>query len=154
MTNCRIDFLREFEIVDPTSEEVNPNGPVVGQEHRHDFGTPFIPERVYNGWKGNKDFERMKRGNQEDAEEFLGLLLNAVHDEFLHAFKSLPPEYQLVLNENYEVAIRNGAADDDVHVRVNSVNSEEGWQEIGPRQKVSITRTVYSASHSLFMCFY
>jgi hypothetical protein len=46
--------------VDPTSEEINPAGPVVGQEHIKDFGDPFIPERVYNGWKGNKDFEMMK----------------------------------------------------------------------------------------------
>jgi len=142
MTNYRIDFLREFEVVDPTSEDANPNGPVVGQEHIKDFGDPFIPERVYNGWKGNKDFERMKRGNQEDAEEFLGLLLNAVHDEFLNAFKTLPAESQQVLNDHYEVQIRNGVSEDDVHVRVNSVNSEDGWQEIGPRQKVSITRTV------------
>jgi hypothetical protein len=58
--NCRIDFLREFQIVDPTSEDANPNGPVVGQEHVKDFGDPFIPERVYNGWKGKKDFEMIK----------------------------------------------------------------------------------------------
>jgi len=60
VSNCRIDFLREFEIVDPTSENANPNGPVVGQEHIKDFGDPFVPERVYNGLKGYKDFERMK----------------------------------------------------------------------------------------------
>jgi len=32
----------------------------VGQEHIKDFGDPFIPERVYNAWKRNKDFELMK----------------------------------------------------------------------------------------------
>jgi len=42
------------------SRDANLNGPVVGQEHIKDFGDPFIPEGVYNGWKGNKDFERMK----------------------------------------------------------------------------------------------
>ena len=46
--------------MDPTSEDANPNGPVVGQEHVKDFGDPFIPERVYNGWKGKKDFEMIK----------------------------------------------------------------------------------------------
>ena len=46
--------------MDPLSEDINPNGPVVGQEHIKDFGDPFIPEGVYNGWKGNKDFEMMK----------------------------------------------------------------------------------------------
>lgn len=55
-----IDFVREFEVVDLETEDGNPNGPVVGQEHVKDFGDPFIPERVYNGWKGNKDFENMK----------------------------------------------------------------------------------------------
>ena len=46
--------------MDPLSEDVNPSGPVVGQEHIKDFGDPFIPEGVYNGWRGNKDFEMMK----------------------------------------------------------------------------------------------
>ena len=46
--------------MDPASADANPNGPVVGQEHIKDFGDPFIPERVYNGWKGNKNFEMMK----------------------------------------------------------------------------------------------
>lgn len=46
--------------MDPTSEDVHSNGPVVGQERLKDFGDPFIPERVYNGWKGNKNFEMMK----------------------------------------------------------------------------------------------
>ena len=63
----RIDFLREFEVVDPASGDVNPNGPVVGQEHLKDFGDPFIPERVYNGWKGNKDFEMMKVTSRFDG---------------------------------------------------------------------------------------
>ena len=49
--------MREFEIVDDEERR-----PVAGQEHVKDFGTPFIPERVYNGWKGNKDFEMMKVG--------------------------------------------------------------------------------------------
>lgn len=60
MTNGRIEFVQEFEVVDPSSEDANPNGPVVGQEHVKDFGDAFIPEGVYNGWKGNKDFEMMK----------------------------------------------------------------------------------------------
>jgi ubiquitin C-terminal hydrolase len=136
-----ISFLGEFELVDSEDEERRP--PIVGQEHVKDFGTPFIPEGVYNGWKGNKDFEMMKRGHQEDAEEFLGLLLNAVHDEFLNAFKTLPAESQRLLNDHYEVQIRNGVSDsEDAHVRVDSVNSEDGWKEIGRKHKVSTTRTV------------
>jgi len=71
------------------------------------------------------------------------LLLNAVHDEFLNAFKTLPAESQRLLNDHYEVQIQNGISDaDDVHIRVDNVNSEDGWQEIGPGHKVSTTRTV------------
>ena len=68
------------------------------------------------------------------------MLLNAVHEEFLAAFKTLPGDSQRLLNEFYEVQIRNG--DGDEHIRVDSVNSEDGWKEIGPRHKVSTTRTV------------
>jgi len=74
--------------------------------------------------------------------------LNAVHDEFLLAFKSLPAESQRLLNDHYEVQLRNGDVESDgVHIRVNNVNSEDGWNEIGPRHKVSTTRTVPSPSH-------
>lgn len=66
-----------------------------------------------------------------------------MHDEFLIAFKSLPAESQRLLNDHYEVQIRNGDIDvEDAHIRINSVNSEDGWKEIGRRQKVSTTRTV------------
>jgi len=66
-----------------------------------------------------------------------------VHDEFLNAFKTLPAESQRLLNDRYEVQIRNGITDtEDVHIRVDSANSEDDWKEIGPRQKVSTTRTV------------
>lgn len=71
--------------------------------------------------------------------------MNAVHDEFLNAFKGLPAESQQLLNDHYEVQIRNGTTDtEDIHIRVDNVNSEDGWKEIGPRQKVSTTRTVIS----------
>jgi ubiquitin carboxyl-terminal hydrolase 10 len=60
LLDALIEFLREFEVVDPEGEDATPNGPVVGQEHIKDFGDPFIPERVYHGWNGNKDFETMK----------------------------------------------------------------------------------------------
>jgi hypothetical protein len=77
--------------------------------------------------------------------------LNAVHDEFLIAFKSLPAESQRLLNDHYEVQIRNGDIDvEDAHIRINSVNSEDGWKEIGRRQKVSTTRTV--TPHPLITC--
>jgi hypothetical protein len=73
-----------------------------------------------------------------------------VHDEFLNAFKTLPAENQRLLNDHYEVQIRNGVSDaDDAHVRVDSVNSEDGWKEIGPRHKVSTTRTVSPISNQL-----
>jgi hypothetical protein len=64
-----------------------------------------------------------------------------VHDEFLATFKTLPDESQRLLNNHYEVQIRPGVSD-DAHIRVDSVNSEDGWKEIGRRQKVSTTRTV------------
>lgn len=47
-----------------------------------EFGEAFSPEYVYDALRGLKRFDSMK-GRQEDAEEFLGFLLDGLHEEFL-----------------------------------------------------------------------
>jgi ubiquitin C-terminal hydrolase len=47
-----------------------------------EFGEALSPEYVYDALRGLKRFDSMK-GRQEDAEEFLGFLLDGLHEEFL-----------------------------------------------------------------------
>ena len=70
--------------------------------------------------------------------------MNAVHDEFVSLFKTLPDDTQRLLHQRYEIRIRSPTLhSDDGRVRVDSVDSEDGWKEIGRKHKVSTTRTVH-----------
>ncbi|CAG8607736.1 15713_t:CDS:2, partial [Acaulospora colombiana] len=50
------------------------------------FGEHILPDYVYDALRGLKRFDSMK-GRQEDAEEFLGFLLDGLHEEFLRVSK-------------------------------------------------------------------
>ena len=76
----------------------------------------------------------MQRGHQQDAEEFLGFLLEELHDECNRTMKSsdnssadsLAPSSGLASPESS----KNG-----------SQAGDDGWLEVGPKQKPSITRS-------------
>ncbi|KAG4302317.1 hypothetical protein PCANB_001425 [Pneumocystis canis] len=130
----RILFIREFSVIgqpvlNGTSQEKKNN--------MEDFGEPFIPEYVYIAMRGNKLFDSMRRGHQEDAEEFLGLLLDALHEEFVHEMKSgafisgiYPSDYTDHMNST-SMGSSNHSRD----------KNENEWVEVGPKQKTSIVRS-------------
>ncbi|KAJ3127898.1 hypothetical protein HK098_005539 [Nowakowskiella sp. JEL0407] len=76
---------------------------------------PFAPEYVYDALSKLRKMELHHRGRQEDAEEFLGFLLDAMHEELLS-----------VMGKNTTKP-------------TNEENNE--WREVGKKNKVSITRT-------------
>jgi len=47
-----------------------------------EFGESFFPEYVYEALRKYSSSNSLK-GRQEDAEEYLGFLLNGIHDEFV-----------------------------------------------------------------------
>lgn len=63
-----------------------------------------------------------QRGHQQDAEEFLGFLLAGMHDECATVIRSQPD---------------TSNADQS---NATSPTSENGWLEVGPKQKAAITR--------------
>lgn len=71
---------------------------------------------------------RLQRGHQQDAEEFLGFLLEELHDECV----------KVMLGQTEQQPQTNGAA---VPETVLSPSSADGWLEVGPKQKSVITRT-------------
>ncbi|EDO40519.1 predicted protein [Nematostella vectensis] len=81
------------------------------------------------------------KGHQEDAEEFLSCLLNGIHEEMIVLSKLDPP---LPKPESHESS--EGVQDDlnIVAVEGQTMDKEEedagDWEQVGPRNKSSITR--------------
>ncbi|KAG0072923.1 hypothetical protein BGZ89_001598 [Linnemannia elongata] len=99
----------------------------VAKKNQPDYGPPFVPEYVYDALRGLKRFDSM-RGRQEDCQEFLGFLLDGLHEEFFAAMKERPLE-----------ASPNGEAD---HEEGESGVSDDEWMEVtGPKNKASFTRS-------------
>ncbi|KAK3833494.1 MAG: hypothetical protein JOS17DRAFT_773754 [Linnemannia elongata] len=99
----------------------------VAKKNQPDYGPPFVPEYVYDALRGLKRFDSM-RGRQEDCQEFLGFLLDGLHEEFFAAMKERPLE-----------ALPNGDAE---HEENESGVSDDEWMEVtGPKNKASFTRS-------------
>jgi len=74
-----VQFLREFQPV-ATQYGAPAAGPHPSAQDA------LLPELIYNAMRHNRRFEAMlKRGHQEDAEEFLGFFLDTLHEELLSA---------------------------------------------------------------------
>lgn len=136
--------MREFKVIDaaPSVDQLRLR---LKDSELEQYGDAFIPEFVYDVIRRLPRFATMKvsvtpltcleqssdnlqRGHQQDAEEFLGFLLEGLHDDCAQVLQGLPAQVYETSDVGSPVSERSTTADN-------------GWLEVGPKQKASITRS-------------
>uniref|UniRef100_A0A8C7LE53 Ubiquitin carboxyl-terminal hydrolase n=1 Tax=Oncorhynchus kisutch TaxID=8019 RepID=A0A8C7LE53_ONCKI len=98
-------------------------------------GAPFEPNYIYRLLTLIKS-SLSEKGRQEDAEEYLGFTLNGLHEEMLALKKLISPQEEKAPTPNgpeSQSGVDDAAADKEE-------GSEDEWEQVGPRNKTSITR--------------
>ncbi|MBN3278828.1 UBP10 hydrolase, partial [Polyodon spathula] len=97
-------------------------------------GIPFEPTYIYTLLTVIKS-SLSEKGRQEDAEEFLGFILNGLHEEMLSLIKLISPQEEQVSTVN---GPDSGPGLEEK--AENEEGSEDEWEQVGPKNKTSITR--------------
>lgn len=109
------------------------------------------PELFYKLLSVHPRFSHLKWGQQEDLEEFLGYLLDGLHEEFIESIKSLSTTeieslVQSITDLELKSLIQNAL---DILVKTNGSSEvlekdaeDDGWHEVGSNKKIAAKRTV------------
>ncbi|XP_067341451.1 ubiquitin carboxyl-terminal hydrolase 10 isoform X2 [Channa argus] len=99
-------------------------------------GAPFEPTYIYKLLTLIKS-SLSEKGRQEDAEEYLGFTLNGLHEEMLALKKLISPQEEKALTPN---GPESQPGEEEVVNDKQEEGSEDEWEQVGPRNKTSITR--------------
>jgi ubiquitin carboxyl-terminal hydrolase 10 len=142
-TDAVITFLGEFKPLKPS--EIAERAQTIKDSERPDpRRDSFVPSNFYAALKTKSRFDAMRSGHQEDAEEFLGFLLDTLHEELLTLNTQFGGKSEVAGAAASKVPT---ATDDTASVTESDVAVDDEWQEVGKKNRAMITRTV-----SAFRC--
>ncbi|KAF8207547.1 hypothetical protein K438DRAFT_1815196 [Mycena galopus ATCC 62051] len=115
----------------------------------------FIPTHVYDALKGKKRFDGMRGGHQEDAEEFLGFFLDTLEEELLAVGAALAPSSSSSASASAKRVNSNAGGRAVVEEREEEAPSEaeDGWLEVGKKNRTVVTRTIKTAESPITRIF-
>ncbi|KAF9893557.1 Ubiquitin carboxyl-terminal hydrolase 10 [Aspergillus nanangensis] len=126
LIDALIMFMKEFRIIDAAQSEEQLKLRLKPTELEQ-YGDAFTPEFVYQVIRHLPRFRDMRRGHQQDAQEFLGFLLEEMHEECARVTKDTP-----LTNADASLTDEPSTVDGE---------SGDGWLEVGHKQKAAITRS-------------
>ncbi|KAJ9617026.1 hypothetical protein H2200_000747 [Cladophialophora chaetospira] len=129
LVDAIILFAREYPVICSASS-VDQLRLRLKPEDYENFGDNLIPEYVYSAIKELPRFREMRRGHQQDAQEFLGFLLEELHEECARAMRSTTASSSGRTTPVGSVSNTSEHAD-----------PEGGWLEVGHKQKPAVTRS-------------
>ncbi|KAH0583414.1 hypothetical protein H2248_009043 [Termitomyces sp. 'cryptogamus'] len=146
LVDAMVEFVREFSPAPRSRTKVNDimNSKGKGKERDEsggeadDDGAAFLPSYMYDAMKEKTMFDGMRSGQQEDAEEFLGFFLDALEEELLAVVQALsgsPPPVK-------KAKAKAKKTENGVEEREVEEEREDGWLEVGKRNRMVITRTI------------
>lgn len=150
--HIRIMFMREYSVID-AAVSVDQLRMRLKDNELEQYGEAFIPEFVYEVIRRLPRFSSMRvcfhhslggevhanieqRGHQQDAEEFLGFILEEMHDECSRAMRSTNTR-----SLSGASTPTNGITSPISEATDPLVADQGGWLEVGPKQKAAITRS-------------
>lgn len=123
-------FLREFRVID-AAESAEQLRLRLKQTELEQYGEQFTPEYVYSAIRQLPRFRDMRRGHQQDAQEFLGFLLEELHEECIRSTKT---------RSSSSGSLPSVSADTAAAIAASEGTSDNGWLEVGHKQKAAVTR--------------
>lgn len=124
-----IMFVKEYSVL-CSAKSVDQLRLRLKPEDYETYGDSFIPEYVYAAIKDLPRFREMRRGHQQDAQEFLGFLLEELHEECARAMRLTTASSSGRTTPAGSVSNASDHAED-----------HSGWMEVGHKQKPSVTRS-------------
>ncbi|KAI9628453.1 hypothetical protein H4Q26_018054 [Puccinia striiformis f. sp. tritici PST-130] len=144
LLDAMIAFLHEFQTVSPA--ELQPILDSTGQLKSYQLpasaahlrqADPFIAESVWMATKDNSRFDAMRRGQQEDAQEFLCFFLDSLHEELLF----LTDKHDSTIRSKLQKS-KTKPSNPVPHLSANEALNSGEWLEVGAKGQAAVTRSM------------